>query len=218
MNGENVGCPTVKWSDIQLPTEMGGLGVGNIMYKNLTLLFKWWWRFSESDNTLWKIILQSVHDINGGKASSETFSKVRDGTWSALLSNDFVTSNVRAIVEEGMHLSVGNGSSIRFWHDKWCEAGILKRIFPRLFAISIQKNLFVCQMGEWNDISWDWNLRWRRGLYEWENDEVYRLKTLSNRNGPVEKEKMVYTESFLVTCATLERASWQKYMNLTLLL
>ena len=68
MNGENVGCPTVKWSDIQLPTEMGGLGVGNIMYKNLTLLFKWWWRFSESDNTLWKKILQSVHEINGGES------------------------------------------------------------------------------------------------------------------------------------------------------
>ncbi|XP_057540688.1 uncharacterized protein LOC130818538 [Amaranthus tricolor] len=38
--------PRVKWSDIALPKEMGGLGVGNIMHKNLTLLFKWWWRFS----------------------------------------------------------------------------------------------------------------------------------------------------------------------------
>ena len=57
----------VKWSDIQLPREMGGLGVGNIMHKNLVLLFKWWWRFFESDNTLWKRILQSVHDIKGVK-------------------------------------------------------------------------------------------------------------------------------------------------------
>ena len=31
-NDKYVGCPTVIWSDIELPTEMGGLGVGNIMY------------------------------------------------------------------------------------------------------------------------------------------------------------------------------------------
>ena len=75
-SGENRGYSTVKWSDIEIPRELGGLGVGNIMHKNLILLFKWWWRFSESDNTLWKIILQSVHEIKGEKASSETFRKL----------------------------------------------------------------------------------------------------------------------------------------------
>ena len=40
-NGENKSCPTVKWSDIELPRDMGGLGVGNILHKNLILLFKW---------------------------------------------------------------------------------------------------------------------------------------------------------------------------------
>ena len=72
----------IKWSDIELPKEMGGLGVGNIMHKNMILLFKWWWRFSESDNSIGKNILKSVHDIKGLKASSETFSKIREGTWS----------------------------------------------------------------------------------------------------------------------------------------
>ena len=129
-NGESKGCPMVKWSDIELPREMGGLGVGNIMHKNLILLFKWWWRFSESDNTLWKRILQSVHEIKGVKASSETFRRVREGTWSYLLSNDSDTSRIRTIIEEGMVISVGNEKSVLFWHDRWCEAGILKRIFP----------------------------------------------------------------------------------------
>ena len=78
---------------------MGGLGVGNIMYKNLILLFKWWWRFSEADNTLWKKIIQSVHEINGCKASSYAFSKLRDGTWSSLMNNDSGTVKIRSIVE-----------------------------------------------------------------------------------------------------------------------
>ena len=31
----------IKWSDIELSKELGGLGLGNIMHKNLILLFKW---------------------------------------------------------------------------------------------------------------------------------------------------------------------------------
>ena len=52
VTSEKLGCPRVKWSDIELPKELGGLGLGNIMHKNLILLFKWWWRFSETDNSL----------------------------------------------------------------------------------------------------------------------------------------------------------------------
>ena len=40
INGDNRRCPMVAWQDIELPKEMGGLGVGNIMHKNLILLFK----------------------------------------------------------------------------------------------------------------------------------------------------------------------------------
>lgn len=52
--------PTIKWSSIELPKDIGGLGAGNILYKNLILLFKRGWRYSEVDNTLWKHILLSV--------------------------------------------------------------------------------------------------------------------------------------------------------------
>ncbi|XP_057518489.1 uncharacterized protein LOC130799411 [Amaranthus tricolor] len=188
-NGESMGCPMVKWSDIELSREMGGVRVGNIMHKNLILLFKWWSRFSESDNTLWKRILQSVHEIKGVKASSETFRRVREGTWSYLLNNDSDTSRLRMIIEEGMLISVGIGNSVQFWHDRWCEAGILKRIFPRLFTISLQKNSLISQMGEWNEISWVWNLKWRRVLYEWENEEVRRLKEIIVHKGPNKERK-----------------------------
>ena len=136
-----MGCPTIKWANIELPKDLGGLGVGNMMHKNLILLFKWWWRFSESDDSLWKKILMSVHEINELKASSKTFRKVKEGTWSQLLSNEANTSKIRSIIEEGMIIKVGNGTLVPFWHDSWCETRILKRIFPRLYAISLQKKL-----------------------------------------------------------------------------
>ena len=177
-------CPTVKWSDIELPWEMGGLGVGNILHKNLILLFKWWWRFSESDNTPWKKILQSVHDLSGVKASMDTFRKVRTGTWSSLINHDSVTVKIRSIIEEGMILRVGDGCSIQFWHDRWYEARVLKIIFPRLFAISLQKQSKISQMGEWIGNSWVWRLQWRHQLYDWENEDVHALQHIIEQNGP----------------------------------
>ena len=184
MNSANKGCPRVKWADIQLPKEMGGLGVGNIMHKNLVLLFKWWWRYSESDNTLWKRILQSVHNIKGTKSSSETFYNVKEGSWAHLISNDHDTARIRRIVEEGMLLRVGDGISVLFWHDKWCEAGILKHSFPRLFSISSQKDYPINQMGEWIGNSWCWTFQWRRVLFDWESEDVRRLKDYIDGFGP----------------------------------
>ena len=73
VTNQQVCCPTIKWSDIELPKELSDVGIGNIMHKNLILLFKWWWRFSETDISLWKRIVKSVHDIKGQKASADTF-------------------------------------------------------------------------------------------------------------------------------------------------
>ena len=177
-------CPTVKWEDIELPKELGGLGVGNIMYKNLTLLFKWWWRYSETDDALWKKIIQSVHDIVGVKASRDSFRNVKTGTWASLMKNDEPTSKIRSIIERGMILSVGNGSSILFWHDRWVEAGVLKEKFPRLFSVSLQKQSYIYQMGEWAENSWVWRLYWRRELYDWEQEDAHTLQDLVERSKP----------------------------------
>ena len=109
------------------------------------------------------------------------------------MNNDSVTVKVRTIVEEGMILRVGNGNSVSFWHDIWCEAGILKGIFPRIFAISLQKNSHISQMGEWNGSSWLWRLLWRRALYDWEFEEVCILQHIIEQNRPtIEQEDGVY--------------------------
>ena len=46
--------PLVKWEIIQLPRKQGGLGVGDMVIKNAAMLFKWWWRFSDENDALWK--------------------------------------------------------------------------------------------------------------------------------------------------------------------
>lgn len=143
--------PSVKWASIELPKECGGLGVGNIMYKNIIMLFKWWWHYSQCEDTFRKRILMSIHNIKGLKASSVNFQSAKDGLWAQLLGNDDETVKVRSIVEDGLVLKVGNGTSIRFWLDKWCDGVTLKNAFPRLFSISTQQGSFINQMGYWGD-------------------------------------------------------------------
>ena len=155
------------------------------MYKNLTLLFKWWWRYSDANTALWKRILMSVYDLNGLKASFENFKNATEGTLSHMMKRDYVTSKIRTIIEEGMILSVGRGNSILFWHDKWCDPGPLKEAFPRLFSISTQKNSFIMHMGSWHEGSWVWNLTWRRLLYDWEQEDIVRLTHIIGKIQPI---------------------------------
>ena len=158
--------------------------MGNIMYKNLILLFKWWWQYSESDNALWKRILMSVYELKGLKASSKNFRNAKPGSWSHMMKADAVTTKIRTTVEEGMILTVGTGNTILFWHDKWCDPGPLRVAFVRLFSLSTQKASFISQMGAWNERSWSWNLTWRRALHDWEQQDVARLIQIIEQKKP----------------------------------
>ena len=40
-------------------------------------------------------------------------------------------------------IKVGNGCNTRFWKDRWCDAGILKDKFPRLFALKVNKDVSI---------------------------------------------------------------------------
>lgn len=81
-------------------------------------------------------------------------------------------------------LKAGNGDSILFWHDKWCEGGTLKAQFPCLFSISSQQDCFIKQMGYWHGGSWKWILSWRRLLYDWELEDFLRLENIIDRITP----------------------------------
>ena len=83
-----------------------------------------------------------------------------------------------------MTLTVGRGNTILFWHDKWCDPGPLKAAFPRLFSISTQKNGFIAHMGSWHEGAWSWDLRWRRNLYVWEQEDIARLRQIIEQKQP----------------------------------
>lgn len=54
----------VEWKDMEAPMNMGGLGFGNIAFKNLGLLMKWQVKYANVDNPLWKRIIKSLYGLH----------------------------------------------------------------------------------------------------------------------------------------------------------
>lgn len=58
---------TVCWESLEAPKFIGGLGFGNLQLKNLGLLSKWWWKFANTANPLWKRMVKSVDGLAFGE-------------------------------------------------------------------------------------------------------------------------------------------------------
>lgn len=87
--GDRRGLPLVKWEVIQKPRRLGGLGVDDITIKNAALLFKWWWRFSEEGNTLWKKIICSIHRLEANiPLVQQQRNAAQRGLWDKIMKMD----------------------------------------------------------------------------------------------------------------------------------
>lgn len=51
-----------------------------------------------------------------------------------------------------------------FWKHNWVGDSCLREIFPKLYTLSVQKNGYICQMGEWHGGVRRWVFKWRRKL------------------------------------------------------
>jgi hypothetical protein len=75
---------------------------------------------------------------------------------------------------------VGNGRSTSLWTDSWLGNFTLKDRFPRLYSISISKDVKVADAGFRLNDNWRWALDWRRNLFVWEQDLVNELMLILN--------------------------------------
>ncbi|XWS13282.1 hypothetical protein CRYUN_Cryun36dG0024100 [Craigia yunnanensis] len=72
------------------------------------------------------------------------------------------------VLSSGMGYSLSDGSKIRFWHDNWIINVAPKSAFPRIFALSVNKDGKVQEFGSGNKYSWSWKMAVRRRLFGWE--------------------------------------------------
>jgi mannosylglycoprotein endo-beta-mannosidase len=136
---------------------------------------KWRWRLLDrGDSALWKEVLVAKygpHIVNNANLSSEAVPNYASLWWHDVRNLEVGVNNSNWVVENIVR-SLGNGLSIRFWRDVWIGDSPLCLKFPRLYSLSMQKDVCVGEllMVE-GDRRW-WNLNWRRNLFQWEMERL----------------------------------------------
>ncbi|PWA95854.1 Arginine repressor C-terminal-like domain-containing protein [Artemisia annua] len=129
------GISWVKWNSILLKPSMGGLGVGSLLAKNLSLLGKWKWRFLTEKEALWRMVIQKFYGDSGGFGSLTDFPGP-NGIWCDIIKAMEDIEIIDPTFKQSFHIKVSNGANVSFWKDTWCENGIrLMDLFPRLYAL-----------------------------------------------------------------------------------
>jgi len=160
-----------------LDREVGGLGVRRIREFNLSLLAEWCWRMLVNREGLWFRVLASRYDLVGGRLKCGD----RNGSvwWRDIASiRDGDASVLGSWFPENLRIHVGNGANTLFWLDRWVGDVPLCVRFSRLYDLSENKLAAVAQM-----FSWGWEVggeawKWRRRMWDWEEDMVVECRSL----------------------------------------
>ena len=155
--------PLVKWEVVIRQRNEGGLGIGDLAVKNAALLLKWWWRYGKEDDQLWKKVIKSIYQEDNGLIPSKSGYKC-PGPWQAIKNLVKNQKPLSMEIVKHLRLKLGNGERIKFWEDPWLEEGILKDLFPQIFAVSSQQNTNIAGMGWFEGQKWTWVLAWKREL------------------------------------------------------
>lgn len=185
----------VAWDQLVLPKIFGGLNVGSILNKNISLLFKWVWRLLHDSDALWQKVIRSKYGYSSSFTAQDLVIPAGSGPWRFICSSiikhpiacDFLKSKIRKVV--------GNGRNSLFWMDTWVGVVPLKKYFPRLFSIAANPHASVASCGSWIQGRWEWNLEWIRNLrprdlLEWSNLQSLLEKVCISR---VSEDSLIWT-------------------------
>ncbi|XP_058726363.1 uncharacterized protein LOC131597703 [Vicia villosa] len=153
------GIHWVKWKEVCLPVDKGGLGLRCLEDFNLALLIKWKWRIMETSNSLWYRMLRVRYEdiklrlvIEGGRRDHYSSKSV---WWSGVISLKKILPTIFFV--NNCCFRIGDGFSTSFWHAHWLEEGIIRNMFPSLFEISCLQDVSIAGIGGWSDEGWHWN-------------------------------------------------------------
>nr|GEZ19777.1 RNA-directed DNA polymerase, eukaryota, reverse transcriptase zinc-binding domain protein [Tanacetum cinerariifolium] len=154
------GIVWVKCKSILSRFDKGGLGVGSVHAKNLSLLAKWRWRYYTECDALWHKVICNLYGHAGGYLPN-VGRGCKKVVWASILSAGSVINNMGIPLNSSFIRKVGNGESILFYKERWLDAGpILMECFPRLYALESIKDYSLRDQcaradNEWR-CSWEW--------------------------------------------------------------
>ncbi|GKV40202.1 hypothetical protein SLEP1_g47870 [Rubroshorea leprosula] len=140
----------VKWDLICCSKEKGGLGVQDLRRRNWALLGKWWFHFGDGAANLWKQVLRDKY--YGGKevvditaVDTWQLSKI----WGDIIHIGGISERLRNMLVRGFKWEVSDGRRVDFWRDSWVGDKPLRDLCPRLYALSMNREGMISEMGDW---------------------------------------------------------------------
>ncbi|GKE30365.1 hypothetical protein Tco_1445749, partial [Tanacetum coccineum] len=113
---------------------MGGLGVGSLLAKNISLLGKWKWRFLIEKEALWRTVIKEFYEECGGFGSLAG-SRGPNGIWCDIIKVVEDIEKIDPSFKRSSHIKVSNGANVSFWKDTWRENETRGKRPPRGMAI-----------------------------------------------------------------------------------
>ncbi|GJW63130.1 RNA-directed DNA polymerase, eukaryota, reverse transcriptase zinc-binding domain protein [Tanacetum coccineum] len=141
----------VSWNKVLTSKEKGGLGVSSLFALNRALMFKWVWRFFNQSDSLWVRVIHAIHGVDGriGRAGNVGYTSI----WCDIIKEmDRLASHGIDLISM-MHKKIGNGSNTSFWKDRWRGEQRLKEVFPRIYALEVNKHISVAFKFEQTSLS-----------------------------------------------------------------
>lgn len=134
----------VAWDKVTSPICKGGLGLSKLKKSNEALIAKWLWRYRNEKNSLWRNVIESIHDTKkcwSSIPSRRNYSSVWVNIVKAINKIKVGNTDLNQMFKD----SCGNGRDIRFWLDSWAGSNSFKERFPALFK---RENDKKCRVSE----------------------------------------------------------------------
>ncbi|KAK9058221.1 hypothetical protein SSX86_023061 [Deinandra increscens subsp. villosa] len=168
--------PWIKWDLVLTSKENGGLGFGSLFAMNIALLYKWRWRFVNEGDALWTRLIKVIHGDCIDKVRGANF----PSTWRRIYKACKSCNEMQLLPSFVIRKQVGLGNETRFWKDIWIDDVPLLSRFPRLFALSLNKDGFISNYRDDDQWIWFWRRNIRGGV---ESEQfVNLLERLSSYN------------------------------------
>ena len=161
----------VSWDIMELPKILGGVGCGNILHRNLALMFKWVWRYINEPTALWRKVIELKYGYRLSFQAHDLITPSSGGPWRSMCSHLLKNPLASAALKTFIRRKVGNGLKTFFWLDKWAGPRPFNLIFPRLYSIATNKQAKVRDYGYWDGSRWIWNFSWARSFRPRDEEE-----------------------------------------------
>lgn len=128
------------------------MGIGSLDAMNRGLLYKWRWRAISNPDSLWARVLSAIH---GPDCFVNLTAKI-SGVWSRIVRTIKSVHSIPNMANDFIKKIIGNGQQTLFWNEAWLGPNTLASLFPRLFALEVDKECHISDRFDGRTWTWAW--------------------------------------------------------------